>query len=151
MIDRFERFSFAIAEIYRYWHKIAADEMEKYDLKGPYAVYLTTMYRFPDGLTATQLSELCSRDKSDVSRAMSLMEKRGLVTKESVNQNLYRARIRLTDQGVEAAEHVRARAAVAVELAGNGISDKDRSVFYETLEHISSNLQAISSEGLPEV
>ena len=151
MIDRFERFSFSIAEIYRYWHKIAADEMEKYGLKGPYAVYLTTMYRFPDGITATQLSEYCSKDKSDVSRAMTLMEKKGLVKKTGVNQNLYRARIQLTEEGLNAAAHVRQRAGIAVELAGAGISEADRAVFYETLEHIASNLQTISTDGLPEV
>ena len=54
MLNRFERFSLAISEIYRYWHKIAADEMEKYGLKGPYAVYLTAMYRYKDGITSTQ-------------------------------------------------------------------------------------------------
>lgn len=30
MVDRFERFSFAISEISRCWHKLAAEEMEKY-------------------------------------------------------------------------------------------------------------------------
>ena len=150
MINRFERFSFAIAEIYRHWHKIASDEMEKYDLKGPYAVYLTTMYRYPEGITATQLSELCSKDKADVSRAMAIMEKKGLVKKESINQNLYRALIRLTDQGIEAAELVRQRAGVAVEKAGSGISDENRAIFYEVLEHIAVNLQTISAEGLPQ-
>ena len=33
MVDRFERFSFAISEISRCWHKIAAEEMEAYGLK----------------------------------------------------------------------------------------------------------------------
>ena len=149
MISRFERFSFSIAEIYRYWHKIAADEMEKYELKGPYAVYLIALHRNADGLTATQLSDICGKDKSDVSRAVSAMVKRGLAAKESVNQNLYRARIRLTEKGIEAAEHVSARAIMAVDLAGSGISEADRAVFYRTLEHIAANLETISSKGLP--
>ena len=55
MVDRFERFSFAVFEISRYWHKITANEMEKYGLKGPHSVYLTAMYRYPDGITAPQL------------------------------------------------------------------------------------------------
>ena len=90
MVDRFERFSFAISEISRYWHKITAEEMEKYGLKGPHSVYLTAMYRYPDGITAPQLCELCGKDKSDVSRAMSLMERKGLVRKEGIYQNCYR-------------------------------------------------------------
>ena len=35
MIDRFERFSLAITEVSRYWHKIASGEMEQYGMKGP--------------------------------------------------------------------------------------------------------------------
>ena len=34
MVDRFERFSRGVSELSKYWHKIAADEMEKYGLKG---------------------------------------------------------------------------------------------------------------------
>ena len=32
MIERFERFSYAISEISRYWHKITSDEMERFGL-----------------------------------------------------------------------------------------------------------------------
>ena len=51
MLDRFERFSFAIAEISRCWRKLASDELAKYGLKSPHATYLTTMYKYPDGPT----------------------------------------------------------------------------------------------------
>ncbi len=147
MVSRFERFSYAISEIHRYWHKIAADEMEKCGLKGPYAVYFTAMYRYPEGITSAQLAEVCSRDKSDVSRAMSLMERKGLVTKEGP---LYRALLKLTDEGKKVAEFINQKAGQAVELGGKGLSDEDRKTFYETLELIVSNLQAISQKGLPQ-
>lgn len=149
MVSRFERFSFAISEIYRHWHKIAADEMAKYGLKGPYAVYFTAMSRFPEGITSAQLAEVCSRDKSDVSRAISIMEKKGLVKKEGSNRTLYRALLKLTEEGKIAAAHVNERAAVAVELGGRGLTDENREIFYETLEHIVANLQVMSEEGLP--
>ena len=45
MVDRFEKFSLAISEISRYWHKIAAEELKPYELKSTHAIYLTTMYR----------------------------------------------------------------------------------------------------------
>ena len=48
MVDRFEKFSLAISEISRYWHKIAAEELKPYELKSTHAIYLTTMYRYPD-------------------------------------------------------------------------------------------------------
>jgi len=86
MIDRFERFSFAISEISHYWHKIATDEMGKYGLKGVHALYLTAMHRHPEGITSAQLCEECGKDKADVSRCVSLMEKKGLVIREGVNK-----------------------------------------------------------------
>ena len=149
MVDRFERFSYAITEISRYWHKITADEMERYGLKGPHSVYLAVMLRHPDGITAPHLCELCGKDKADVSRSMALMEQKGLVRKEGVYQNLYRGVFKLTEKGLEAAEHVRRRASLAVEIAGSDLTDQDRAIFYQALEHIASRLRGISKEGLP--
>ena len=150
MVERFERFSFLISEVSRNWHKIASDEMEKYGLKGPHSVYLITMYRYPDGITAPQLCELCGKDKSDVSRMMSIMEKKALVKKEGIHQNLYRGTFKLTDEGIHAAEQVAGRANLAVELAGNEITEEERAIFYRSLEVISTNLRKISKDGLPE-
>lgn len=150
MIDRFERFSFAISEISKHWHKLAADEMEKHGLKGPHAVYLLTMYRYPEGITAPQICELCGKDKSDVSRMMSIMEKKGLVTKEGIHQNRYRGVFKLTEKGKIAAEHVSQRANLAVEIAGKDLTDEKRTIFYEALESIASNLRELSKDGIPE-
>ena len=149
MIERFERFSLAISEIYRYWHKIAGDEMEKYGLKGPHCIYLVTMARFPDGITANQIGELCGKDKSDVSRMMSIMEQKGLVTKEGGYQNRYRGVFRLTENGEKAADFVKKRAGIAVDLAGKDLPEDSRYLFYNTLESIAANLRTISEDGLP--
>ena len=149
MIDRFERFSVVISEISRYWHKITAAEMEKYGLKGAHSIYLTAMARFPEGITANQIGELCCKDKSDVSRMMSIMEKKGLVTKEGIHQNLYKGVFRLTDEGKAAAEYVNRRASLAVSLAGKDLTDETRAVLYHALESIAGNLQEISENGLP--
>lgn len=149
MVERFERFSLAISDISRCWHKLAADEMGKYGLKGSHAIYLTTMYRYPEGLTAPQLGELCGKDKADVSRMMAIMETKGLVRKEGTNPKLYRGLLKLTDEGRIAAEQVQKRAMLAVEIAGNGLTEETRAIFYEALELISSNLRELSKEGLP--
>lgn len=150
MVERFERFSFAISEIYKYWHKLTADEMEKYGLKGTHSVYLLTMAKHPEGVTASRLCALCSRDKSDVSRMMAIMEEKGLVTKESIYLNLYSGVFKLTEAGKEAAEHVRARAGLAVELAGKDLTEENRAVFYTALDSIAGNLRELSRNGIPE-
>ncbi len=150
MLNRFARFSLAISEIDRCWHKLAAEEMAKYELNSPHAVYLTTLYDFEEGVTAAKLGELCCKNKADVSRMVAILEKKGLVRKEAVGGNLYRAKLLLTEEGKQAAEHVKQRAAVAVELAGSGMSEEEREVFYRCLELITANLQTLSKDGLPQ-
>ena len=145
MIDRFERFSFSISEIYRYWHKIAADVMEQYGMKGPHAVYFTTLYQYPKGLTAARLAELCGKDKADVSRAVAAMEGKELLLKQGSN---YRAVLTLTQEGAKIAQQVNEKAMAAVTHGGRGLTDNQREVFYHCLDTIASNLQTLSKEGL---
>lgn len=149
MVNRFERFSLLIGEISRCWHKISTEEMEKYGLNCSHAVYLSTLYEYADGITAAKLSELCGKNKSDVSRMIHIMEKKGLVKKECVHKNFYRARLKLTEEGRQAAEYVRDRAKLAVEYAGESVSNEHREIFYQVLGQISKNLQQLSKEGLP--
>lgn len=149
MVERFERFSYSIFEISRCWHKLAAEEMSKYDLKGPHAVYLLAIHRSKEGITAAQLCELCGRDKADVSRAVSVMEQKGLVTREGTGSSLYRALLKLTEEGESAARHVCRRASLAVEYAGRGYTDTQREIFWQVLDTIASNLQLLSKEGIP--
>lgn len=150
MVDRFERFSCAISEISRCWHRIAGEEMGKYGLKGPLSVYFTTLYRFPQGITAAQLGELCSRDKADVSRSMAFLEEKGFVTRQESGGKTYRALLQLTATGKTLAEQINQKAGEAVEYASRGLPTEKRAVFYEALELITNNLQTLSREGLQE-
>ena len=77
------------------------------------------------------------------------MEAKGLLEKENSGTSQYRAKLRLTPTGEKAADFVRERASVAVELAGSGLSDEERKLFYTALERISVNLQQICKDGIP--
>ena len=148
MINRFVRFSFAIAEIDRNLHKIMSDEMCALGLRGPHAVYLIRLNMNPDGLTSAELAKLCDRNKADVSRAMAEFEKEGIIEPKS-SKNSYRAPLVLTEHGRAAANKLRERTRLAVELIGGGLSEEKREVFYEALELISANMQKFSEAGLP--
>ena len=150
MIDRFERFSLSISEISRYWHKLAAEELDKYGLKGPHAIYLTTMIKYPEGITVPDLCEACSKDKSDASRMLSILEQKGLVRKEAVGGSHYRGKVLLTDEGRRAAEHVCSRASRAVEAAGKDLTDEERENLYKALESITENLRILCKACIPE-
>lgn len=150
MLTRFEQFSSVISSIYSHIQKIEREEMMKYGLKGAYAQYLVAMNRFPDGITSSKLCEICDKDKAAVSRIVTEMENKNLIIRESMSDTLYRARIKLTDEGHKAAAHVHERAKVAVEIAGAGLADEDRERFYRALELIADNIKKLSSFGLPE-
>ncbi len=150
MLERFERFSFAIAEINKHWHKLAGEEMEKYGLKGAHCVYLLALYQNRDGLTAPQLCTICGKDKADASRMMRTMIETGLVSKQSTYQTQYGGTFILTEEGFSAASHIQERACRAVEYAGADLTNDQRDNFYSALDSITLRLRQLSKEGIPQ-
>ena len=148
VIGRFETFSLALSEIMSSWNKIASEEMKAFGLKGSCVIYLIALYKSDDGITAANLCEMCNRDKAEVSRSISAMEKKGLVTRTNTTVNGYRANITLTDDGREATRILRERVKLAVEKGGEGLSEEERESFYNALEIIGGNLKRMSREGL---
>ena len=148
MIDRFERFTLSIFHISRYWNKIATDEMKKYGLRGSYALYLLMIAGDEGELTAAKLAALCQRDKADVSRAMAIFQEKGIL--EPCKGAKYRANLKLTDKGMELAGQINRRAGIALEQAGNGLSEELRENMYRSLDIIADNMPVISESGLEE-
>ena len=104
MTDRFEQFSFIISGIYRKLQKIKRDEMVKRGYKGAFAQYLATQSRYEEGLTSTELCEICDKDKAAVSRIIAEMEEKGLVQREKKAVRSYRSKITLTEKGKDVAD-----------------------------------------------
>ncbi len=148
MYQRYERFSVAISEVSRYLHRLTGEEMERYGLKSGHAVYLLALGRFPQGLTAPQLCEICCKDKSDVSRMMPILETKGLVSKESSRQNRYGGAYLLTGSGREITQNLRQRASRAVEIAGKDLNPANREIFYDSLESVARNMRKMAEDGL---
>lgn len=150
MLDRFEQFTAAISTIYRFVQKIERDEMEKFGLKGASAQYLLAMARYPEGITAAALCDVCDRDKAAVSRILSEMENKGLIARANSGDSQYRAPLVLTAAGREAADYVNRKASRAAELVGQGLTAEDRRIFYSALERITANIEHLSQAGIPE-
>ena len=117
--------------------------MEKFDLRGPHVLYLIMLLRCKEPMTAARLSDCSGRDKADVSRAISIMVNKGLITKEGPQ---YRAILNLTDAGRKAATDICVRASELVERAGAGYSAEQRQAFYQVLGTITKNLQNMSKD-----
>lgn len=149
MIDRFEQFSSSIFGISKYIQKIERDEMARYGLKGPHAQCLISVGRFPEGITVSRLCELCDKDKAAISRTVAELEQKNLIKRITVSDNRYRAPLLLTEEGKEVAENVCILVERAVELAGSGLDDDGRKIFYASLNLIAANLKNISQGGIP--
>lgn len=147
-IGRFEVFTLALSEIMSNWNKIATDELRPYGLKGGYVVYLIALFKAPHGLTAANLTQMCNRDKAEVSRAIRALEEKGFVTRTNTTATNYRACIALTEKGRQVTHTLRERVKLVVEKGGEGLSDSEREIFYSSLEIISKNLKTISEGGL---
>lgn len=148
MIDRFGRFSLSIFEISKYWHKLAADALDAYGLKSAHALYLTSIYKHPQGMTTAQLCEECGKDKSDASRMIAILEKKGYVQKQEVNGSRYGGTWVLTDSGREIAREVTSLASRMVAEASKDLTDEARENLYKSLDSILTNLRNITQKGI---
>lgn len=148
MVSRFEHFSSSISCIYRYIQRIERTEMEKYGLKGPYAQCLLAMRRYPEGITAARLCEVCDKDKAAISRMVAELDEKGMIFRGDERGNRYRMQLKLTALGEAAADHVEQRAKLAVEEASTGMTEDQRATLYAVLDLIAGNLQTICAEGL---
>lgn len=148
MLHRFQQFSTAISCLYHDIQKLERVEMAKYGLKGPHAQCLQVMAGFPEGITATELTERCEKDKAAISRAVAELEEAGLLVRSQKDGLRYRAQLVLTPKGQEAAGKVIDRIRLAVERAGAGLDEEERTVFYRVLGRIAENLHAVCEDGL---
>lgn len=148
MLKRFEQFSTVVSGINRYIQKIERDEMVKYGYKGAFAQYLVVLNKYPQGLTLTNLCEICDKDKAAVSRALTELVEKELVFKDIKENKSYKGKYCLTDKGKECAEYVVTKAKMAVSKVGSELSEEQRVVLYSSLEIIAENLKKISKDGL---
>lgn len=150
MIRRFEVFSGAISCIYRHIQKIERAEMARYGLKGPHVQCMLALLRYPEGVTAAQLCEICDKDKAAISRTVAELVEAGMVVRCGTGSKRYRVQLRLTEQGNRIAREVTTLAAKAVEKAGTGLREEERETFYRVIMQLASNIQQLSSDGIPE-
>jgi len=148
MVGRFEVFCTAISSISHSMQKIERAEMAKYGLKGPHAQCMLALERYPEGITASKLCEICEKDKAAISRAITELTEAKMVTRFDPEGKRYRSCLTLTEKGKNVAEHVNRLVYAAVMKASAGYSPEDRQIFVNVLSMIAGNLQVISRDGL---
>ena len=118
--------------------------MKKYGLQSPSARLLLILHK-SGTITAATLARKIGKNKAEISRTLSELEKKGFIEKEDSSKN-YRVTLKLTENGEKAATSIEAAAINAVCIAGNGITDEDRNTMYKVLDSIAKNLQTITNE-----
>lgn len=144
MIERFEEFTKQVTLAYKYILKIRSYEMVEFGLKGSNVTCLLVVGQNPQGVTATELCELCMEDKAGVSKSLAVLKDKGFITQE--NDKKYKAKYFVTPMGEKAVENIKTVIDYVVEKAGEGLSDAKRAVFYTSFEKIVNNLGEICEE-----
>lgn len=138
MIQRFQSFVTGITVCYKYIQRIKSAEMTEFGLKGTQVMCLFFLHHNPEGLTATQLCQLCAEDKAAISRTVASLQKQGYI--ES-GEKRYRAMLQLTESGLQVAKQLDGMIAQWVGIGGDGLTEEDRAAFYRVLEIIAQNLR----------
>lgn len=145
MINRFETFIMTMNQINRSIQTIKNREMAEYGLKGTHVMCLYQLKQHAEGLTATELASLCEEDKAAISRSLSKIESKGLITFTEVDgKKRYRTVITLTEQGRKVCDQISQKIDELVQMNSKGISDEEREMFYRVFSVIADNLQLIS-------
>lgn len=141
MLNRFESFTGSILELSRYVQKIKELEMKPLGLKAGHVMCLYNLGKSPQGLTVTELAEVCREDKAAMSRCVAELLKRGLVGGDfPENKRSYRTKLTLTPQGQALTQEVYQRIDRAVIGGGEGLSQQQRETLYTALNIIIENL-----------
>lgn len=142
MEKRFERFAAAVLEMNRYLQRIKEQEMRRFGLRSAHTMCIFYLGQHPEGLTVTQLTEICREDKAAVSRNLSELSRMGLVSCSAPpDRRVYRDPYRLTERGTEIAAQVEARVSDALSACGRGLTETQRDNFYTAAQIIISNLE----------
>lgn len=138
MIQRFQDFVTGITVCYKYIQRIKNAEMTEFGLKGIHVSCLFYLHCNPDGLTAAQLCQLCAEDKATISRIVADLRAKEYIA-QSAGKN-YRALLHLTPAGQELASRMLPLIESWVSVGGEGLTEEQREIFYQSLASISEHL-----------
>ena len=146
-MERFQMLSAGVSRIYKQMQRLKKEYMDGLGLKGTHVMCLHYLNQYPGGLTAAELCELCGEDKAGISRILSELEQGGILCYDfPEGKKRYRAKAWLTEYGKAYAKEVTERILEVTNLAGRGIREEEREIFYRVLSVIADNLARIEAD-----
>ena len=145
MKQRFATFTVLINKISRNIRKIKNSEMAEYNLRSAHISCIYHLYS-SEGLTATDLCELCAEDKATISRALDYLETNGYLASRPKITKRYKSPLVLTPKGKEAGKNIAAKIDGVLDEISDGLTEKEREDFYRSLFIISDSLESVAKK-----
>ncbi len=146
MIERFEAFHKNIASAHKNIGKLKSHQMNKYGLKAANVMCLYYLGKHKNGLTPSQLCELCCEDKAGISKSLALLKEKNCIKAVNDEGKVYRIKFRITDTGIAIYEKISEFIVNTVDKIGSGLTDEEREIFYRVLDKIVLNLDKYYDE-----
>ncbi len=145
--DRFIRFSIAMDTILKKIQKYKNDHLSDFGLRSMHLMFMYCLFKEQHGLTAGELSQMCSVDKAFISRITNDLRELGYVEYASPEKNAhYKKHLHLTENGKKVMNRVNEMIGDAVEKISSGISSEQLETFYTVLAVFDNNLLALSGD-----
>ena len=145
--DRYCLFTSVIASLAYCIQSIKSLALSEFSIHGSSINCIFHLNRNENGLTASELVELCKEDKAAVSRSLSELENLGFVEKAKNGSRIYRAKYLLTETGKCAAD--RLLKIIHASVQASGIPDeKERENLYRMLKDILKGLEGYLQNGV---
>ncbi len=142
---RFEDFVGIISALNKEIQRIKTAEARRLGFRGSDVMCLYYLVKHPEGLTAAELARLVDVSRAAVSRTVAHLADDGFVEvgSEEDEGSRYRAPIRLTEKGREAARPLDDIIHRVLDEAGGELAARQRLQMYDSLNHILEKLRTI--------
>ena len=142
MAERFEMFTVLIAKASRYIKRLKTEEMSEFNLKTPHVSCIYYLYK-KEKLTSKELCDICEEDKASISRSIEYLEKNGYIRCLDQAKKRYKSPLVLTEKGLEVGKKIEEKIDNILAKSSEGLSEKEREIFYKSFGIICDNLQKI--------
>ena len=122
-------------------HLAKSQLMAQYDLKNTTATCLCELWNAPEGLIASELSQLCEMDKAQVSRCIAELVEKGFVYRDSREGQCYRQRHFLTESGKQIANKIVKETEEAKNRMLQGLTAEQVESFCRVIDVIEANVE----------
>ncbi|MDM8271664.1 MarR family winged helix-turn-helix transcriptional regulator [Thermophilibacter provencensis] len=146
---RFEDFVGIISALNKEIQRIKTAEAKRLGFRGSDVMCLYYLVKHPEGLTASELARVVDVSRAAMSRTIAHLAEDGFVEvgdAEEGDASKYRAPVRLTEKGFEAARPLDDIIHRVLDEAGGELAMRERLQMYDSLNHILERLRTFARD-----